>query len=647
MIRMRPLLMVPVLFLAQRVSAQPDLDSLWRIWTDEGRHDTVRLMALHDYAWDGFLYSDPDSAYRIGQTMFNYAEKRGNERFMGGALNLQANVLSFNGDLNGALDLFSRSLRIMQRIGYKKGIGMGYVNVGSILNDQGEYPKALDAYEHGLAVMEEVGHVPGILAVLGNIGNIYQDFGDLELAATYHERCYRLADSLGIDQYRMTALNNLGNIALDRRRYDPALAKFSRCMEVADGMSDAVLGSIARNNIGIILRERGDMIGAFAIMQRALSMAEAAGYSPGITQSLANIGRTHLMAHEPRKAIDPCERGWALADEQGLMWDQRLLCTCLYDAYSAIGDAEHALINLERLRTLDDSLHETETAKKLQRIEFTKETLADSLAHAEELRAEQVAHEEELRRQRIVRNSLMGGFALVAAFAVVFFFQRNRINKARKRSDELLLNILPEEVAEELKAKGHADAKHFDQVTILFTDFKGFTEASEKLSPQELVEELNTCFKAFDGIITARGIEKIKTIGDAYMCAGGLPVPSSSTPAGVVQAALEMQAFMVTRKTEREAAGKPFFEMRVGIHTGPVVAGIVGVKKFAYDIWGDTVNIASRMESSGEVGQVNISEATYELVKNEPGLAFTPRGKVQAKGKGEMEMYFAKMLAKA
>nr|MBP6697335.1 adenylate/guanylate cyclase domain-containing protein [Flavobacteriales bacterium] len=232
-----------------------------------------------------------------------------------------------------------------------------------------------------------------------------------------------------------------------------------------------------------------------------------------------------------------------------------------------------------------------------------------------------------------------------------------------RRSDELLLNILPEEVAEELKSKGHADAKHFDNVTILFTDFKGFTSVAEQLSPTELVEELNTCFKAFDGIITARGIEKIKTIGDAYMCAGGLPVPSSSTPAGVVQAALEMQAFMIARKQERDAQGKPAFEMRVGIHTGPVVAGIVGVKKFAYDIWGDPVNIASRMESSGEVGQVNISESTYALVKhvvvssqlsgtggqlttdNRQLFVFTPRGKVQAKGKGEMEMYFVQLSA--
>ena len=154
------------------------------------------------------------------------------------------------------------------------------------------------------------------------------------------------------------------------------------------------------------------------------------------------------------------------------------------------------------------------------------------------------------------------------------------------------------------------------------------------------MEELNTCFKAFDQIITLRGIEKIKTIGDAYMCAGGLPDPKTSSPADVVHAALEMQAFMTSRKAERDAQGLPAFEMRVGIHTGPVVAGIVGVKKFQYDIWGDTVNTASRMESSGAVGQVNISEATYALVKTEAGISFTLRGNVQAKGKGEMEMYF-------
>jgi adenylate cyclase len=213
------------------------------------------------------------------------------------------------------------------------------------------------------------------------------------------------------------------------------------------------------------------------------------------------------------------------------------------------------------------------------------------------------------------------------------------IEKGKDRSEHLLLNILSADIAAELKEKGRAEARDFEMVSILFTDFKGFTAASEKLSAQELVSEINTCFEAFDGIMGKYHIEKIKTIGDAYMAAGGLPVPKEGSVKNTVLAALEMQEFITKRKIQLDAAGNPGFEMRVGIHTGPVVAGIVGVKKFAYDIWGDTVNTASRMESSG-VGKVNISEGTYELIKDDPYFAFESRGKIQAKGKGEMEMYF-------
>jgi class 3 adenylate cyclase len=237
--------------------------------------------------------------------------------------------------------------------------------------------------------------------------------------------------------------------------------------------------------------------------------------------------------------------------------------------------------------------------------------------------------------------------------AIVFFSVRDfdattqsalhQVQEERKKSEDLLLNILPAEVAEELKATGAAEAREFDAVTILFSDFRNFTEISSGMTPQDLVAELNECFYAFDAIIGAHNLEKIKTIGDAYMAAAGLPHEGDSEPIDMIKAGIEMQAFLASHNAELEEQGSPSFEMRVGIHTGPVVAGIVGIAKFQYDVWGDTVNVASRMESSGEAGSVNISEATYDLVRHEPTLVFTPRRKVAVKGKGEMGMYFVKL----
>jgi class 3 adenylate cyclase len=205
----------------------------------------------------------------------------------------------------------------------------------------------------------------------------------------------------------------------------------------------------------------------------------------------------------------------------------------------------------------------------------------------------------------------------------------------KQKSEELLHNILPVETAEELKRNGFAEARHYERVTVLFTDFKGFTELSATLPPADLVREIDECFKAFDRIIGKHGIEKIKTIGDAYMAAGGLPVPNSTHAENAIRAALEIRDYM--RDRVDRGIGSPL-GIRIGLHTGPVVAGIVGLKKFQYDIWGDTVNTAARMESSCDPGKVNVSSATYELTRDL--FRFEARGEVEAKGKGRIPMYF-------
>ena len=194
-----------------------------------------------------------------------------------------------------------------------------------------------------------------------------------------------------------------------------------------------------------------------------------------------------------------------------------------------------------------------------------------------------------------------------------------------------MLNILPAEVAEELKSKGSAEARSYDNVSVLFTDFVNFSGISENMTAQELVSEIDYCFKAFDLIIERNGLEKIKTIGDAYLAVCGLPNEHSDHAQRVVKAALEIRDFIASQQKN--------FHIRIGIHSGPVVAGIVGVKNYAYDIWGDTVNTANRMESSAEAGHVNISGNTYELVRADFSCIY--RGKISAKNKGELDMYYA------
>ena len=209
------------------------------------------------------------------------------------------------------------------------------------------------------------------------------------------------------------------------------------------------------------------------------------------------------------------------------------------------------------------------------------------------------------------------------------------LRQEKQKSDDLLLNILPAEVAEELKISGTSVARLFDEVTVLFTDFVNFTIASEVLTPQQLVTELDTCFREFDRIIGKHGIEKIKTVGDAYLAVAGLPTADPNHAENVVRAAMEINEFIHNRISER---GDNAFRIRIGIHSGNVVAGIVGVKKFAYDIWGDTVNTAARLEQNSEAGKINISEVTHELVKDKFNCTY--RGEIEAKNKGMLKMYF-------
>ncbi len=311
----------------------------------------------------------------------------------------------------------------------------------------------------------------------------------------------------------------------------------------------------------------------------------------------------------------------------------------------------------------------TATQNQLTESEMVNKRIREELLHQEDsvkllrqekelqslvVKNQEIEIEAQRQRSRLYIIAAVLGLSLFVVVAALFVYRQKTIRELgtknkiieeeKRRSDELLLNILPEEVMHELKAHGKTQARNYSKATVLFADIKDFTSISEKLSPDDLIEGLDAYFERFDKVIEKYDIEKIKTIGDAYVCAGGVPTKSDVNPHLVVQAALDFIYEIEKLRRERLAQGKIPFEFRIGIHTGQLVAGVIGIRKFAYDIWGDTVNMAARMQQSSEAGKINISGATYELVKD--GFACIYRGKIEAKNKGEIDMYFVEKAIK-
>jgi adenylate cyclase len=553
------------------------------------------------------------------------------------------------------------ALSLASQINWKKGIAKAYNTIGINYGfGKANYPYALDFFLKSLRIFEEIRDKKSLALVINNLGFIYMSQADFDQALTYYFKAVQIATELKNKRGVARFNGNIGVVYDEQGLYKKAQEYYHKAIHTYEELNDKEGLSRNYGNIGVSYRMSGNYREALKYEKKALRLAEEMNDLKAIAMNTGNIGSIYLsLASVPenrllnelfsgsktaalkeakiltKKAIGLYEE---LGDLNGLYKNYENLS----DEESLLGNKEAALESYKKYAALKDTLFNIEKDKKLtqaaMQYEFEKK---EAIIKAEQEEKDALALKE-LQRQKMLRNSFISGFIIVLLFAGVFFTQRNKIKKGKKLSDELLLNILPEEVAEELKAKGSADAQLIDSVTVLFTDFKDFTQLAEKLGPKELVSEINECFSAFDLIMQKHGVEKIKTIGDAYMAAGGLPTPNQTHARDVVNAALAIQEYMQHYKIEKSKAGKLFFDIRIGVHTGPVVAGIVGIKKFAYDIWGDTVNTASRMESSGEAGKVNISHATYELIQHEFNCVY--RGAIEAKNKGKIEMYYVESI---
>ena len=634
--------MLLIVFGSNSFAETQQSDSLLAI-LKTAKEDTIKVNTL--IALSGSLKSsNPEFALRYANEAKALADKIGFKRGQAYALKSIGMVYYFQGKYIETLPFWQQSLNTFKSIGDRKGISNMLSNLGAVNFNGGDDENAIKFYLESLKMAEEIGDKLRIATALVNIGAVYYNkAGTHNQALQYYLKALPLSEELGDNDAIGASSVNIGEIYLARGDNKSALLYFEKALKAYKKSENGNV-PYALYNIGRVYTQRKEYSRALNYQNQAFNLAKMLNKKLEMSQASLGLAETYRQQGDYTSAIFNYTSAKDIATEIGASYELKNAYEGLAELYQKVSDYRNAFKYQSLYTAIKDTLYNAEMDKRIQAKTLNFD-LEKKQGEVNLLTKDKALQDLELQRQKTIRNAMSVTGILLLLLAIGLYRNYRYVQKTKKiiekekdKSDKLLLNILPFETAEELKEKGTATPRSYQMVTVLFTDFKGFTLVAEKMTPEQLVEELNHCFLEFDLIIDKHKLEKIKTIGDSYMCAGGVPVANNSNPADAVRAGLEIQAYMERLKAERQAKGQDYWELRIGIHTGKVIAGVVGKNKFAYDIWGDAVNTASRMESSGAPGKVNISGDTYELVKNM--FNFEYRGKVQAKNKGEIDMYF-------
>lgn len=603
--------------------------------------DTIKINQLLKQSKDNFSEA-PEKAISIAEQAKQLAESVNFQEGVAYALKNIGIAYYYQGKDVEALDYWKQSLEIFKSIKDEVGEANILNNIGAIYFNQKDLTNALEYYLQSLKLAEKTKDKLRILTALNNIGGVYfEKPATHDKALIYFLKALPLSEELGDKEAIGTTSVNLGEIYFVQKNDTLALKYFFKSVEAFNNSENS---PYSYNAIGKLYNRKGNLGLAITYHNKALAIAEKLNGNLDIVQSLIGLAKVYIKNSSYNEGLNFLKRAERIAFQHGYSAELKNAYESFSNAYNQLNDYKNAYIYQTKFSNIKDTLYNIETDKKLGSLQFDfdlkkKEGEISLLTKNKELQ------EADIKRQKFAKFAFLVGLLLVLIIAIITY--RNYLKKVKtneildKQKDEiedLLHNILPEEVATELKLEGKAKPRFYEEVSVLFTDFKGFSSLADKLSPQELVEELNTYFVAFDEIVSKYGLEKIKTIGDSYMCAGGIPSLHENHTFDMVRASLDIQKYIEDRNIIRRNNGLPDWEVRIGIHVGPLVAGVVGKKKYAYDIWGTTVNIASRMESNGAPGLVNISKATYDLIKEK--YKCTHRGKISAKNIGEIDMYF-------
>jgi len=512
----------------------------------------------------------------------------------------------------------------------------GYFAKGNALVRKGDLSDALNSYFKAakIATDSENSHYLGNVNIV--IADVYSIMGNHDNAVHYYKKSIQIHSENKNNKRLATAIENLGDEYLNVSKPDSALIMFEQSGPIFKtlGYTEGIAMNIGNKGIAYALLGKDQM--AKDNINHAIVMFEKIQNYYPICVFLTFMSDLYLNQNDWNAALTYAQRSLELAEKYGLKDEISAANLQISKLYEASGDYGASLKYFKDYTTYKDSVNNITAVQQMANIRTDFEV--------SQKQVEVDILNQQKRNQKILVIFTIIALVLICIVALGLF-KRNRfvektkkiIEDERNRSDKLLLNILPEETALELKDNGRVVPKKFDSVTVMFTDFEAFTKYSQNLTPELLVKSVDYHFSKFDEIIEKYGLEKIKTIGDSYMCAGGLPFPSEDHAEKMLQAAFEISEFIDKIKNS-EVREISRFDIRIGIHTGPVVAGVVGTKKFAYDIWGDTVNIASRLESNSEPGKINVSENTYKLIRDSFDCEY--RGEIEAKNKGMMKMYY-------
>jgi class 3 adenylate cyclase/tetratricopeptide (TPR) repeat protein len=597
-----------------------------------------------------------------------------------------ANAYDQQGNAGKSLFYYLPIEDLIERFGSMQEKSILYNNLGRQYATLHDYKKAIEYFEKAeLQCVYIPCDYPDVL--YANMGIALHNIGNTKRGIEYLLK----ARAILVNRKDNVALANLehllAGVYFKSNDLYNAISHNNIAIELAKETKQATVLAEAYKTAADLYHELYDFEKAFAFYKNYLNLVDSVRLEEQARQQRLNQQRSllseaegqikYLIARQNYKDLElgqvrfERERLELLNKNLELESRQKEDKILLYQAQKAVDGAKQRELISEAMRSRQALLlaaRELDTEKQKREISELKrqdeidrtQRMVDSTSRAQEvaiLRKDKDITDLQLRQQDTFRRFVYGlGSLLIVILGLLalgWAFARrtnNRLNKQnrkiqaqnleiaeeRHKSDRLLRNVLPEQIAQELKTKGYATPRYYDSVTVVFTDFVNFTRLSANLAPEALVDELDECFLAFDEICEKHGLEKIKTIGDAYMCAGGIPIPNETHPTDAVAAAAEMLLWLQTRNNEN--ANAIFQEMRIGVHTGPVVAGVIGKNKFAYDIWGDAVNLAARLEQHGVSGKINISTQTAEAVKGHYKVSY--RGVKEVYNKDPMDMYF-------